>query len=295
MLLHRAAPSATARGEKQRMIQPVYTNFLDAMEHARPAAAQTDSSDFADLFGSAAGAGAQAAQAQSGTAAASGQSATNAETTTLGDPDVQAWLTSNYARPAAGTAESGAAAASATISYAAAAGAPTIYSPDSPYGPDQIYQQALANQCGNMFAEATGTDPSLLTAQLPGIPTQQAQQQFDSWLALSNAQRLASGQPIDTSAYWSDPGPVTLGGVTYTSQQLGYCGPGQSSGPEPIFISKANQVGPDTYTVGGYAGTVTGIQPERYYTLQQLEQAGLKTGQPDTEYYPGSWSSATST
>ena len=110
-------------------------------------------------------------------------------------------------------------------------------------------------------------------------------------MAEQNAQRLATGQAIDTAAYWSDPGSVKLDGTTYTSQELGYAGAAQSSGPEPIFISKANQVpGTDTFTVPGYSGTVKGIQPGAYYTLDQLVKAGLKAGQPDAQYYPGSWS-----
>ncbi|HTQ53595.1 MAG TPA: hypothetical protein VMI94_03990 [Bryobacteraceae bacterium] len=278
------------------MIQPVYSNCLEAMRHARmPGAPPAPSeSDFNNVLGSVAETdpAAAAATAPASTNTSSEPSAADS-TPTLGDPNIEGFLGSYYERPAQGTAEASAAAASAEISYQPADGAPTIYSPDWAYGPDQIYMQALANQAGNAFAEHTGMDPALVTAQLPGIPTVQAQQQFDGWLALNNAQRLASGQPIDTAAYWSDPGPVTYKGVTYTSAQLGYCGPGQSSGPEPIFISRANQVGPDTYTVPGYQGTVKGIQPERYYSLQQLQQAGLQTGQPDTQYYPGSWSLST--
>jgi len=209
----------------------------------------------------------------------------------LGDPDVQDWLNSFYTQQAAlnlpGDQAMG---LNATVSYEPASGAPDLYSPDSMYGPDQIYQQALANQVGNQFATLSGANAADLTGQLPGIPTVQAQQAFDNWLAQTNAQRLASGQAIDTSAYWSDPGPVTLDGVTYTSAQLGYCGPGQSSGPEPIYIAANNQVGTNTFTVPGYSGTVTGIQPNRYYTLQQLEAAGLKAGQPNAQLNPGSWS-----
>ncbi|MGA3044180.1 MAG: hypothetical protein ABSF54_25675, partial [Bryobacteraceae bacterium] len=123
----------------------------------------------------------------------------------------------------------------------------------------------------------------------PGIPATAAQQAYDALLANENAQRLASGQPIDTAAYWSDPGPVSYDGVTYTSQELGYAGPGQSSGAEPIYISQAIP-GTNTFAVPGYSGTVTGIEPNRYYTLQQLEQAGLQAGQPDAQFHPGSWS-----
>ena len=109
-------------------------------------------------------------------------------------------------------------------------------------------------------------------------------------LAHQNALKLQSGQPIDTAAYWSDPGPLTIHGHTYTSEQLGYAGAAQSSGPEPIFISQSLQVaGTNTFTVPGYTGTVSGIQPGRYYTLEQLQQAGLPAGQPDAQMHPGSW------
>jgi hypothetical protein len=36
------------------------------------------------------------------------------------------------------------------------------------------------------------------------------------------------------------------------------------------------------------AGAWPARQPGRYYTLQQLEQAGLKAGQPDAQFHPGS-------
>jgi hypothetical protein len=158
------------------------------------------------------------------------------------------------------------------------------------YGPEQIFTQAMANQAGNDFASKTGDNPAQFTSQLPGLPTAQAQNEYDSSLALENAQRLSTGQPIDTAAYWSDPGPLNYMGNTYTSQELGYAGPGQSSGPEPIYISQGDQIRETgTYSVPGYSGTVTGIQPNRYYTLQQLEQAGLKSGQPDAQFHPGSW------
>ena len=210
----------------------------------------------------------------------------------LGQPNVQSWLNSYYAEQEAAHPSSNDTNA-ANISYQAAAGAGSNYAVGDAWGPDAIFSQALENQAGNAFAQLTGENAANFTSQLPGMPTQQAQNEYDQRLALSNAERLASGQPIDTSAYWSDPGPVTLNGVTYTSAQLGYCGPGQSSGAEPIYISQANQVGPDTFTVGGYSGTVTGIQPGRFYTLQQLEQAGLSSGQPDNQFHPGSWSETT--
>jgi hypothetical protein len=83
---------------------------------------------------------------------------------------------------------------------------------------------------------------------------------------------------------------MTVNGITYTSQELGYAGPGQSSGPQPIFISQANQIpGTNTFSVPCYNGTVSGIQPGRYYTLQQLEKAGLPAGQADGQAHPGSW------
>jgi hypothetical protein len=202
----------------------------------------------------------------------------------LGEPDIQSYLNQYWSaaeQPNAGN-----------ISYPPAQGAGDNYPAGSVYGPDAVYTQAVANQIGNFFAGLAGSNPASLTSQLPGIPRQQVQQQFDQTLALENANRLASGQPIDTSAYWGDPGPVSLNGVTYTSQELGYVGPGQSSGPQPIFISVANLVPgtTGTFSVGGYSGTVTGIQAGRYYTLQQLEQAGLPARQPDTQFQPGSWS-----
>lgn len=251
------------------------------MQWKPPATAGAD--DFANVLGSAGGSGAASARAVQPADSSGGEE--------LGSPNVQSWLNSFYAQQAAlnmpGDQAMG---LNATVSYEPASGAADLYSPDSMYGPDQIYQQALSNQVGNQFATITGMNATDLTAQLPGIPTVQAQQAFDNWLAQNNAQRLASGQAIDTSAYWSDPGPVTLDGVTYTSAQLGYCGPGQSSGPEPIYIASNNQVGANTFTVPGYSGTVTGIQPNRYYTLQQLEQAGLQAGQPNAQLNPGSWS-----
>ena len=204
----------------------------------------------------------------------------------LGSPNVQAYLNSYYAQ--ADTNSGGSGVLSASTPYEPPAGAAPSALDEGLYGPDAIFAQALANQSANSFAAATGL-PNV-AAQLPGIPSQQAQQAFDQNLAYSNALRLLAGEPIDTAAYWSDPGSFTIQGKTFTSAQLGYAGPGQSSGPEPIFISDANQRGPDTFTVPGYSGTVTGIQPGRFYTLQQLEQAGLPSGQPDTQFVPGSWS-----
>jgi hypothetical protein len=234
--------------------------------------------DFSELFGDAAKAATQS-QAPPAAPAAS-------VSDPLGDPDVQGWLTGFYA-------EEGAPSASANTSYQPAAGAVSNYPAGSIYGPDAIYAQAFANQAGNAFAGMTGDNPAQFTSQLPGVPSQQAQQEFDRRLAQENLGRLQSGQPIDTTAYWSDPGSITTGGVTYTSKQLGYAGPAQSSGPQPIYISDANRTpGTDTFSVGGYAGTVKGIQPGRYYTLQQLEQAGLPKGQPDGQFHPGSWTTS---
>jgi len=207
---------------------------------------------------------------------------------TLGEPDVQGWLDSYYAEYA-GVSPSDSK-GPANVSYQAAPGASSNYSPNDLYSPDAIFQQALANQAGNAYAQMTGQDPAKFTSQLPGVPTAQSQAEFDRRLALSNAERLQAGEPIDTSAYWNDPGPVTIGNTTYTSQQLGYAGPGQSSGPEPIWISVANQVGPGEYSVPFYQGTVKGIQPGHFYTLQQLQAAGLPSGQPDGQFHPGSWS-----
>ena len=243
------------------------------------------SNEFAELFGAATSpvtkqAAVPTPSTDSGSGAASSAPATTQ--TGLGDPNVQGWLTSFYT-------EFGDASA-ANVSYQPGQGSANDFPTGSVFGPDAIFAQALSNQAGNSYATLAGISGATLTSQLPGIPTVPAQQQFDQRLALENLGRLQSGQPIDTTAYWSDPGPITTGGVTYTSAQLGYAGPGQSSGPQPIYISEANQVGPDTYSVGGYSGTVTGIQAGRFYTLQQLEQAGLPAGQPDAQFHPGSWS-----
>jgi len=275
------------------MIQAMHIQHFEAME--RPAAkTPPGSDDFAELFGDATHVATPrtelpAASAASAPSVPSPVSTAPAAPASLGDPDVQGWLNSYYAEM--GAASNG----PANIPYQPAPGAGSNYSADSIYGPDQIYTQALYNQNGYVFANLTGGNPANFTSQLPGIPTTPAQQEYDSLLANENAQRLASGQPIDTAAYWSDPGPVTYQGHTYTSQELGYAGPGQSSGPEPIYISRGEQIaGTDTFFVPGYSGTVTGIQPERYYTLQQLEQAGLKTGQPDAQFHPGSWTTTQS-
>ncbi|HUE22977.1 MAG TPA: hypothetical protein VMQ86_14930 [Bryobacteraceae bacterium] len=204
-----------------------------------------------------------------------------------GDPNVQGWLNTYWAQQ--GNTDN------ANISYQPAEGTGSNFTAGTVYGPDAIYTQALANQYGNSFASMTGDNPAEFTSQLPGVPSLQVQQQFDQTLALENAGRLSSGQAIDTSAYWADPGSISMGGQTYTAQQLGYAGVEQSSGPQPIFISQANQIaGTDTFSVGGYNGTVTGITPGKYYTLQQLEQAGLQTGQPDGQYNPGSWTTTQS-
>jgi len=264
------------------MIQAMYNQSLDVVERppSHPAArsdtfrAWFSTATATDTLGT-------APPAASANSASAPESTVSAAGTSLGDPDVQGWLNTYYTEQGDLSA--------ANTSYQPATGAGNNFAVGGVWGPDAIFAQALANQAGNAFASMTGDNPAEFTSQLPGIPTQQAQQQFDQMLAIENAERLASGQPIDTTAYWSDPGPITLDGVTYTSQQLGYAGPGQSSGPEPIYVSQANQVGTDTYSVPGYNGTVTNIQPGRYYTLQQLEQAGLTAGQPDAQFHPGSW------
>jgi hypothetical protein len=268
------------------MINALYSQRFEIMERLEAPETQTaagKAGDFAALFGDA-----------TKTATPTALPAPSANTTSqpavadtgidskLGDPDVQAWLNSYWTEQGAP--------GEANISYQPAQGAGSNYPANGIWGPDAIYAQALANQAGNAFAKLTGDDPVSLTSKLPGIPTRQAQDEYNQRLALENAYRLASGQPIDTTAYWSDPGSITLDGTTYTSAELGYAGPAQSSGPQPIFISDANQVAPNTYSVPGYTGTVTGIQPGRFYTLQQLQQAGLPSGQPDGQFHPGSWS-----
>jgi hypothetical protein len=272
------------------MIHALYNRLCEALERPTAQTQTLTTEDFANLFGSATK---SAAPSDSGSIPIRTLPGTQP---TLGDPDVQGWLDSFYKQRGAETSATGTAGGmSATTSYQAADGAGTNYTKDTVYGPDQIFQQALANQCGNAFAALSGVSATGLTSQLPGIPSEQAQTAFDGLMAEQNAQRLASGQPIDTAAYWSDPGSVTMGGTTYTSKQLGYCGLAQSSGAEPIFISQANQVaGTDTFTVPGYEGTVKGIEAGRYYTLDQLQHAGLKAGQPDAQFYPGSWTQTTS-
>lgn len=298
------------------MIQAVHNQRIEVIEKPEVQTAPADA-NFAALFGDAAKAAALPAAAPSisvdpvskqavgpvpVTAAPAGSAGTGAwfasaaptalpapfppstpaAGTSLGDPNVQGWLNTYYAEQGSPS--------DANISYQPATGAGNNYGPSAVYGPDAIYSQALANQDGNSFAGSTGGSAAGLTSQLPGIPSQQVQQAFDQTLALENAGRLSSGQAIDTSAYWSDPGSITMGGKTYTSQQLGYAGPAQSSGPEPIYISEADRIpGTDTFSVGGYTGTVTGIQPGNSYTLQQLEQAGLPAGQPEGQFQPGSW------
>ena len=299
------------------MVHPVEKGTLEAISRAIPATPRS-SDEFGDILESAAAspsnakAGAETGgdrwfnnspAAASGPSAKSGAqtvtdlqktsppadsasgtaSATAAAGSSLGEPDIQSYLSNYWSADEQPSA--------AQISYQPAQGSVDNFPAGTVYGPDAVYTQAVANQIGNFFAGLAGSNPATFTAQLPGVPSQQVQQGYDQTLAIENANRLASGQPIDTSAYWADPGPITLNGQTYTSQELGYVGPGQSSGPQPIFISVANQIaGTDSYTVGGYSGTVTGIQPGRYYTLQQLEQAGLPAGQPDTQFQPGSWS-----
>lgn len=265
------------------MIHALYNQRFEIMERLETPTAAGDAGAFAALFGDA-----------TKTARPAAPPATSADTTpqpastdtgtdaSLGDPDVQAWLNSYWKEQGAPS--------EADISYQSATGAGNNYPAGGIWGPDAIFAQALANQAGNAFAKLTGDDPTDLTSQLPGIPTQQAQNEYDQRLAMENAGRLASGQPIDTTAYWSDPGSITLDGTTYSSAQLGYAGLAQSSGPQPIYISCANEVAPNTFSVPGYTGTVTGIQPGRFYTLQQLQQAGLSTGQPDGQFHPGSWS-----
>jgi hypothetical protein len=272
------------------MIQAINDQHFEAMERpmGQMGAGRTD---FAELFGDATktailGTAKTAAVANS---AADPVSTAPAGQTTLGDPDVQGWLNSYYAEV---TADNPLDTGSANTSYQPAPGAGNNYSTGTVYGPDAIYTQALANQNGNVFASLTGQNAASFTSQLPGVPGVQMQQSFDQSLALENAQRLASGQPIDTAAYWSNPGSISYDGTTYTSAELGYAGPGQSSGPEPIYIALGNQIpGTDTYSVPGYSGTVKGITPG-FYTLQQLEQAGLKAGQPDAQIHPGSWTTS---
>lgn len=260
------------------MIQPVQTHLLEAAETllANP----NGHSNFSALFGAAKEVDAAPAKLTASDTPAQG---------TLGDPDVQDWLNSYYKERAATNPQESA--SDANVPYQPAAGKGVdSYPAGSVYGPDQVYVQALYNQNDGLFSTLMGQDPSSAMSQLPGIPTQAAQQAWDQQLAVMNAQRLASGQPIDTSAYWSDPGSLNYDGHVYTSAELGYAGPGQSSGPEPIYISSGNQIpGTNNFMVPGYSGIVTGIQPNKFYTLQQLEQAGLKAGQPDTQYHPGSW------
>src|ERR1039457_732456 len=216
------------------MIQAMYNQRLEVMERP-PSHPAVESANFAELFGDATKTGAQVAALPAASAVSDPVSTVPPAQTSLGDPDVQGWLNSYYT-------EEGAPSASANTSYQPAQGAGSNFPAGSIFGPDAIFAQALANQAGNAFATMTGDNPAGFTSQLPGIPTPQAQQEFDRRLALENVDRLQSGQPIDTTAYWSDPGPITTGGVTYTSQQLGYAGPGQSSGPQPIYISQANQI-----------------------------------------------------
>jgi hypothetical protein len=262
----------------------MYNHRIEAMERA-PSQSTAGSADFAELFGDATRTAISRAIAPAVSAGPASPAASTvpAAQTSLGQPDVQGWLNSYYTEHG----NSGA----ATTSYQPAQGAANNFPTGSVFGPDAIFAQAFANQAGNAFATMTGNSAEQFTSQLPGTPSEASQQEFDRRLALENLGRLQSGQPIDTTAYWSDPGSITTGGVTYTAQELGYAGPAQSSGPQPIYISQANQIqGTDKFSVPGYQGTVTGIEPGRYYTLQQLEHAGLTAGQPDGQFHPGSWS-----
>ncbi len=276
------------------MVHAVDKGMFDLVERTLPTGSSSPSSssstgDFGNLFESAAAASPETSSTAASSVASTTASTTPGGKTTLGQPDVQAWLESYYTEMAAAN-PLGNYTGAATMSYESGQGSGSNFGANSVFGPDAIFAQALQNQAGNAFAQMTGGSGASLTSQLPGVPTSQAQGEFDRRLALENAQRLASGQPIDTTAYWSDPGPMTFDGVTYTSKDLGYAGPGQSAGAEPIYISTANQVGPNTYNVPGYNGTVSGIQPGRYYTLAQLEKAGLAAGQADAQFHPGSWS-----
>jgi hypothetical protein len=268
------------------MVHAIEKSALETMNRTMPGVSRA-SGDFGNFLESVS-APAKAESQPAGTSASPSSTAPEAQTS-LGIPDVQGFLNTYYADQLAADPVAGASGLSANTSYQPAAGAGNNFPAGSVYGPDAIYTQALANQIGNAFANMTGDNPAEFTSQLPGVPTVQAQQEFDRRLALENAQRLESGQPIDTTPYWSNPGSITVGGTTYTAQELGYAGPAQSSGPQPIYISSANQVGANTFSVPGYNGTVSGITPGRYYTLQQLEQAGLKAGQPDAQFQPGSW------
>ncbi|HXM40247.1 MAG TPA: hypothetical protein VN924_03295 [Bryobacteraceae bacterium] len=279
-----AKPTAPAAGVPSASVDPVSNPAVIPVPVAQTAAG---AAGYTAWFGAAAPAAITATAAPSPSVSGPASTAP-AIGTSLGDPDVQGWLNSYYAEQGAPS--------DANISYQPAAGAGNNYAAGTVYSPDAIYTQALANQDGNSFATSMGDNAAEFTSQLPGIPSQQVQQQFDQDLALENAGRLASGQAIDTTAYWSDPGSITMGGQTYTAQQLGYAGPGQSSGPLPIYISEADRnAGTDTFSVGGYTGTVTGIQPGKFYTLQQLEQAGLPAGQSSGQFQPGSWTTTANT
>lgn len=275
------------------MIRPMFNQPYEALQRALDHIVSRRAAGFADRLRSATGEASPDAEAPGAATDVVQSGAQSGAQPSLGDPNVQGWLDSYYSQMRAANPFFGSGGVDATTSYQAAAGAPNQYTADTVYGPDQIYGQALANQVGNAYAAMTGADPASFTSQLPGAPSTQAQQLYDKMLAHQNALKLESGQPIDTAAYWSDPGPLTINGHTYTSEQLGYAGPGQSSGAEPIYISQAHQVaGTDTFRVPGYTGTVQGIQPGRYYTLEQLQQAGLPAGQPDAQVHPGSWASA---
>jgi hypothetical protein len=250
------------------MIQAMSNQRFEATERP-PGQTAAGSADFAELFQDAAKANIQTMDQPTPLAASASNAQASASDAqpTLGDPDVQGWLNTYYAQIGDST--------DAAISDQPATGAGNNYPDGSVYGPDAIYTQALDNQIGNSFAGLTGANAADYTGQLPGIPSPQAQQQSDQELAMENAQRLSWGQAIDTSAYWSDPGALNFEGT---------------SGPQPILISAADEIGTTgTYGVPGYSGTVSGVQPGCFYTLQQLEQAGLSSGQPDTQFHPGSW------
>src|ERR1039457_3414233 len=194
------------------MIQAMYNQRLEVMERP-PSHPAVESANFAELFGDATKTGAQVAALPAASAVSDPVSTVPPAQTSLGDPDVQGWLNSYYT-------EEGAPSASANTSYQPAQGAGSNFPAGSIFGPDAIFAQALANQAGNAFATMTGDNPAGFTSQLPGIPTPQAQQEFDRRLALENVDRLQSGQPIDTTAYWSDPGPITTGGVFRSATDL---------------------------------------------------------------------------
>lgn len=192
--------------------------------------------NFEELFGDATKTATEGTS-QSATATTPAASGSTSTPATLGEPDVQGWLTSYYTEMAATNPLMSP--LEANVPFQPASGATNNYSSGSVYGPDQVFTQAVYNQNGYCFASLTGQNPSNFMSQLPGIPTQAAQKEYDTILALTNAQRLATGQPIDTAAYWSDPGSVSYDAVTYTAQELGYAGPGQSWVPNRSLSRRA--------------------------------------------------------